>query len=489
MMIGSAEGTAPFYPPHVRPSSKPLRFPFNLFKLLNNNLELIPEQAYRERLTIVPGPPRMAFFTGSELVKTLLLSRQAEFPKGRLQNEVLRPVFGNAMISSEGREWKWQRAAAAPLFRHDELLRYGPIMSAAAEATVDSWRRGPPGVIRFINDDMMRAAYRVISNSMLAGGAEEVIHAIERGHADYFRGANWWVMYVLLRLPHWLPRPGGRLMRRHEARLRAAIGELVAARRGIAATGDDLLAKLVRATDPESRQSMTDELLVDNVVSFLMAGYDTTALSLTWTLYLLSRSPEWEALMLEEIEQVAGSDAVTSEHVAQLTIVQQVLNESLRLYPTAPVIIRDIVADIEMEGLRIPAGTVGVIPIYAIHRHREYWEDPDRFDPNRFAPNRPAKPSRYQFMPFGAGPRICLGAAFAMMEATIMLATFVRAARFEVEPGFEPHPVGRMFLLPRLGMPMRVTLRQVGTRPGTGRGLPHRTQSGDGGKMTGRLET
>jgi cytochrome P450 len=459
-MLGSAITGAPFYPPHVKPSSKPLRFPFNLFKLLSNNLEIIPEEAYRKPLAIVPGPPRMAFFTGAEVVKTLLHSRHSEFPKGRLQNEVLRPLFGNAMISSEGREWKWQRGVAAPLFRHDELLRYGPIMSAAADATVELWRAALPGAIRSINDDMMRAAYRAISKSMLAGGADDVIHAIERGHADYYRGANWWVVYALLGLPHWLPRPGGRLMRRHETRLRAAIAELIALRRGAAAAGDDLLAKLLRAVDPESRQSMSDEHLVDNLVSFLMAGYDTTAFSLTWTLYLISRSPEWEALMLDEIRQVAGSEPITPAHAAKLMIVQQVLNESLRLYPTAPVILRDIVRDIEMEGVRIPAGTIGIIPIYAIHRHRDYWDDPDRFDPNRFSPASPTKPTRYQFMPFGAGPRVCLGASFAMMEATIMLATFVRAAHFEVDRAFDPRPTGRMFLLPKHGMPMRVTPRR-----------------------------
>jgi cytochrome P450 len=139
--------------------------------------------------------------------------------------------------------------------------------------------------------------------------------------------------------------------------------------------------------------------------------------------------------------------------------VQQVLNESLRLFPTAPVIIRDIVADAEFDGVEVPAGTIGLIPIYAIHRHRDYWDDPDRFDPGRFAPDNPAKPTRFQFLPFGAGPRICIGAAFAMIEATVMLATFVRAARFAIDPDFDPQPSARMFLLPRNGMPMRITMR------------------------------
>ena len=459
-MLGPANSSAPFYPPRVKPSPKPLRFPFNLTKLLSNNLEAIPEQAYCEPLVIAPGPPRMAFFTGTELVKTLLFTRPADFPKGALQVDVLKPMFGNAMISSEGRDWRWQRGAAAPLFRHEELLRYGPIMSAAAEATVANWQAAAPSAVRAINKDMMRAAFRVISSTMLAGGAEDMLDAVEKGHTGYYKGANWWLMYTLLGLPHWLPRPGGKSMRAHETRLRTAVAQLVHARRASAASGEDLLARLLRASDAETGQSMPDELLVDNILSFLIAGFDTTAFSLTWTLYLISQSPEWEARILDEVEQVVGSGPVTSAHVDRLGTVQQVLNESLRLFPTAPIIVRDIDDDIELDGVSIPAGTIGIIPIYAIHRHHSYWDDPHRFDPNRFHADNRWKPTRFQFMPFGVGPRICIGAAFAMIEATIMTATFVRAAHFEVDPDFDPQPSARMFLLPKNGMPMRVTLRK-----------------------------
>ncbi len=361
------------------------------------------------------------------------------------------------MISVEGKEWRWQRGVAAPLFRHDELLGYGPAMTAAAEKVVAEWRHGANGAVRPIHNDMMRAAFDVISNTMLVGGAPEVLRAIEMGHADYYGAVNWWVTYTLLGLPHWLPRPGGKGMRGHENRLRRSVADLVQTRRA-GATGDDLLAKLARASDPESGQAMADENLVDNIVAFLMAGYDTTAFALTWTLYLIARSPEWEARMHEEIVRVAGDGPVTAEHVVRLTTVQQVLNESLRLFPTAPVIVRDIKQDIVFDGVHVRAGTIGVIPIYAIHRHRALWDDPDRFDPGRFDPGRP-KPSRFQFLPFGAGPRICIGASFATIEATIMLATFVRAAHFDLVDGVDASPVGRMFLVPREGMRMRVILR------------------------------
>jgi len=462
LMLTSTQSAAarPFYPPRVKPSAKPLRFPRNLTKLLSNNLEIIPERAYREPLVLAPGPPRIAFITGPELVKTVLLSRHSEFPKGGLQVDVLKPMFGKAMISVEGRDWRWQRSAAAPLFHHDSLLEYGPIMTAAAEASVAKWRSEAPGTMHTINRDMLRAAFHVISNTMLAGGAETMLRAIEKGHAGYYRGANWWIIYRLLGLPHWLPRPGGRAMRAHETRLRAVVADLVEMRRAEAASGDDLLARLLRASDAETGQSMSNQLLADNILSFLIAGFDTTAFALTWTLYLIARSPEWEQRILEEVCRVVGEGPVSSAHVAQLVTVQQVLKESLRLFPTAPVIVRDIVEDVEFDGVTIPKGTLGFIPIYAIHRHLSFWEDPDRFDPNRFSPDNPSKPSRYQYMPFGAGPRICIGASFAMLEATILLATFVRAAHFELDPGFEPEPSARMFLLPKNGMPMRVRLRQ-----------------------------
>jgi cytochrome P450 len=307
---------------------------------------------------------------------------------------------------------------------------------------------------------MRSAAFYVISNTMLAGGAPEILKAIEKGHTDYYQGANWWIIYTILGLPHWLPRPGGGPMRAHEHRLRHAVRELVRHRRNANVAKEDLLARLLHAADTETGRAMSEEHLVDNIASFLVAGYDTTAFFLTWALYLISNSPEWERRVLDEVKAVAGNAPITAEHIDRLIVVQQVLNETIRLFPTAPVIVRDIVKDIKFNGSVVPAGTIGIIPIYAIHRHHSYWDDPDRFDPNRFSPERP-KPSRYHFMPFGAGPRICIGAAFAMIEATIMLATFIRAAHFELTPGFTPQPSAQMFLLPKNGMPMSVTMRNA----------------------------
>src|SRR5215469_7199604 len=140
---------APLYPPRVKPARQPLRFPLNLIKLVGDNLELIPARAYEEDVVLAPGWPRMAFFTGPEALKTLLQSRRQEFPKGRLQNTSLAPLMGTPMLSSEGEEWRWQRSVAAPLFSHDALMQYGPIMSAAAETTVEEWRAAAPATVHY----------------------------------------------------------------------------------------------------------------------------------------------------------------------------------------------------------------------------------------------------------------------------------------------------------------------------------------------------
>jgi cytochrome P450 len=219
---------------------------------------------------------------------------------------------------------------------------------------------------------------------------------------------------------------------------------------------DDLMHRLMHARDPETGAPMNDEQLIDNLLTFYLAGHETTAKALTWTLYLLARTPAWTSLLKEEIAQVTGGAPITAEHVDKLTLTQQVIKESMRLFPPVPVMSRQAVADATLGAQTIRAGTSIVIPIYAIHRHRARWQDPDLFDPARFAPDKEGRISRYQYMPFGAGPRICIGMAFAMIEATAMLATMLQAARFQPVEGHQPIPVARVTLVPKGGMPLKV---------------------------------
>lgn len=446
-------------PAKVNVPDQPVRFPLNIYKLISNNLTLIPNAAYNNAVTVVDGFPRMAFFTGENAVKRLLHKSHEKFPKGELQNQILEPLFGDAMISCNGPAWRWQRQTTAPLFRHEELLGYGPVFTRSATQMTEKWARESSEQPRQINRDMMKTAFDVISNTMLAGGAASVMDEIEKGHREYFHYVNWWIFNCMFKLPRLLPRPGKSIMQTHEQRLERSVTSIVNERLKQPSNDADLLGRLLLAKDPETEKTMQTERLVKNIIAFLVAGYDTTALAMSWALYLLATHPQWQQKIANEANEVAGTSDITIEHYRDLELTQQVISETLRLYPTAPVIIRDFLEDADVDGTTIRRGTIGIIPIYAIHRHKGIWRDPDKFEPSRFAKDATFKPSRFQYLPFGGGPRICIGNGFAMMEMTIMIATFVRAFAFRLPDGFVPQPKGQMFLTSGNGMPIHVTKR------------------------------
>jgi cytochrome P450 len=462
MFDTSEPRAAILYPPKVTPPPQPLSLPKFLVRFISNPLGVLPEAVYHEPIFQYRlGPNTITWVTDPDLIKAILLDRREQFPKTPLERRALGPLFGNGILTSDGGDWRWQRQTVAPLFRHADLLGYVPSMVAAAEATIAEWRQSVPGATKRIDQGMVRATFRVISETLLPGGDAHVGPAIERANADYLLPISWTLAYALLGLPKWLPHPGKKAMRRAEQALRSAVADLVEVRRRTPSERDDLCARLLRATNPETGQSISKEQLVDNLLTFLGAGHETTARALTWSLYLIARAPTWEFRIVEEVKQVAGQGPITGAHIDRLQIVSQVLKESMRLYPPAPVVIRIAKDDVELGGRRLAAGTLVVMPIYAIHRHRRLWNDPDRFDPDRFAPEQAARYSRYQFMPFGAGPRVCIGASFAMIEATAMLATLVRSSRFKVPSAYEPIPISRVTLRPKGGMPLKVWPREA----------------------------
>jgi cytochrome P450 len=251
-------------------------------------------------------------------------------------------------------------------------------------------------------------------------------------------------------------------MHRAAKQLRGSAQSVIARRRAELARGGgegrDLLSRLLAARDPESGEPMSDIQLVDNLLTLLEAGHETTAKALTWTLYLLARAPEWQAALRAEVTQVAGSKDITAAHLPSLPLLHQVLKESMRLFPPAPSLGRLFTEPFKIGGEQFDPGDLVIFPIFCIHRHRRLWVNPDAFDPERFTPEREKSYPRTQYMPFGAGPRICIGNAFAMTEAATLLATFVRAAQFDWDGKHEPEPVSRITLRPRGGMRLLVSL-------------------------------
>lgn len=450
-------------PPRIDPPAKPLDRLAFLATFVRNPLQVVPQAAYDEDFVPFGGAsaPR-AWITAPALIKAVLLDQREKFQK-MSQIRLLRPLLGKGILTSEGADWKWQRQASAPMFRPQDLMGFVPAFVRVTNDLLGKWREAPQGSVQRIDRDMTRATFDVISATLLPFADDTVAPTFERSVSTFQRSGGWNQLYASMNLPKWLPRPGFVSGLRAIRTLRSAVAAMIRERRELGKTGgrepDDLMHRLIVARDPETGQSMNDEQLIDNLLTFYLAGHETTAKALTWTLFLLSRSPEWATALEEEIARVTGGAAVAGEHIDKLVLVQQVLKESMRLYPPVPIMSRQAVADTRIDGHLIRAGTSILMPIYVIHRHTRRWEDPDAFDPTRFAPGREAKIPRYQYMPFGAGPRICIGMSFAMMEATAMLATMLQHARFAPAEGPETLPVARVTLIPRGGMPLKVRVR------------------------------
>jgi cytochrome P450 len=461
----SAAATATLlYPPTVTPPQKPLPLRKFIFSIIRNPLLVLPQGAYEEPIFGLDQGRLNAFWVmAPELVEDVLIKRSGIFLKTPFEKRVFRRTLKDGVLSADGQLWRWQRRIMAPLFRPVDVLGYVPSMAQPAEEILAEWRAAPPGSVQPVDDAMTEATFAVIARTMLKGGEPREAEIIKRATANTLAHVSWDMMYGALDMPLWMPHPLSWSLSRSARQLRRAVETIIRRRQAEGAGGSDLLGRLLDARDPDSGEPMDMERLVNNVLTLLEAGHETTAKALTWTLYLLARAPEWQDRVRAEIAQVCGEEHIASQQIAELRITQQVLKESMRLYPPVPVMSRVAGQDTELAGKPIAKGMMAIIPIYCIHRHKMLWTDPARFDPTRFAPDKEAAYPRTQFMPFGAGPRICLGNSFAMTEATVILATLIRGARFEWDGRTLPEPVSRVTLQPKGGMPLKVTM--LGRKP------------------------
>ena len=271
-------------------------------------------------------------------------------------------------------------------------------------------------------------------------------------------------MAAVFNLPEWVPTLG-RLRARPALRFfQGEVGRIVAERRALmardpAAAPDDLLTMLLTARDPEDGRPMDEQQVIDNAITFIGAGHETTANALCWTLYLLSAFPWAEARVSEELERVLGGRTPAAADIDGLVYLRQVLDEAMRLYPPAPFLGREAVGPDELGGAPVRPGTQIIVSPWILHRHRTLWDEPELFDPERFAPERREAIHRFAFIPFGAGPRICIGMAFALQEAMLLLAVILQRYRLTVRPGFTVMPLATITLRPKGGLPMRLERR------------------------------
>ena len=440
------------FEPPLKPTLRAMR---------RNFIESFPRAAYEQRVTHLKSfLGESLLICDPDLIREVLVQRADAFGRNVMTRRAFTTVLGNTSIFlAEGADWRWQRRAAASTFRHDTLLSFVPVFSDMAGRQVERWRTAPKGEPVDAMAGMSRTTFDIIVETMLGGPANLDGARYGRALTDAFEAATWQTILALFSAPAWVPFPGRRRLLRARDYLHGEVGRIVAARRVKPAPRPDLLDLLMAARDPETDRAMTDADLVANLLTFIGAGHETSAVALTWSLWLLAKDQEAQGRVLDEVRAVAGDDAIEARHIEGLGFTGQVLEEAMRLYPPVAVVARQAVTDTVLGDYRVKAGTHVSVPTFALHRHRQLWDGPNAFDPDRFAPDRVKARSRYIHLPFGAGPRVCIGAGFAMIESAIILATLVRAFRFRTVPGHKAKPVARVTLRPNGGMPLLVEPR------------------------------
>jgi cytochrome P450 len=453
-----------FRPPAPPPLDRSLDL-IDFLKLLRANpLETWTNDHFEHLIVSGEGAlGRITVISDPAAIRHVLVDNAANYRKDDLQLRVLAPGLGRGLLTADGDEWRLQRRTLAPLFSPRTVASFLPDMNAAAERLVRRWRRNRPGRVVDLSLEMTRVTLDVLERTIFTNGPARDPDALGRAITRYFEAIGPIDPLDLFGMPDWLPRIG-RLKARPAIRFfEEVVGELTEARRALMASGKpaprDLLTLLLEAADPETGRGLSDLEVRANIVTFIGAGHETTANALSWSMYLLSKAPAARERIEREVDDILGEGPVGAEDLERLVYTRAVLDEAMRLYPPVPFMSRAALADDRIGTLRIPKGSLVTIAPYVLHRHRRLWDAPDAFDPERFLPERRAGINRFAYLPFGAGPRVCIGQAFAMQEATIVLAHAVRAARWDVVEGHDIRPVHRITLRPEGGLPVRLQVR------------------------------
>jgi cytochrome P450 len=372
------------------------------------------------RLTF--GPMNFVVLNHPDAIRHVLVDKPTNYTKSQ-NYDGLKLVLGRGLVTSEGDLWRRQRKLTQPAFHRERLAGFAEQMVSMTDAACARWAALGPGEIN-VHAEMMRLTFGIAGRTLF--GVDVDRFASEMADAVGF-ASRFTREYVerLVRVPTWVPLPSNLRFRRAMRTMTAVVQEIIDSRRRAGDAGDDLLGMLLQS------ESMSDDLLRDEVMTAILAGHETTANALTWMWHVLAKHGDIAQRMRDEIVSVLGGRPPQASDLPRLEFVTRVVQEAMRLYPPVWSFERQAIKDDAVMGFAIPGGTVvGIFP-YVLHRSRTWWEDPERFDPDRFLPERIASRPRYAYLPFGGGPRTCIGASFAMMEAQIVAARVMPRFTFE----------------------------------------------------------
>lgn len=449
------------------PGPGPLSLPGLLHKLWTDRLRLLSDAAgeFGDVVRLSMGPKTIYFFNHPDHAKHVLADNSANYRKGMGLIEARRRLLGDGLLTSEGDLWRRQRRTIQPAFRRERIAGFAGVVTDEAAALLDRLQAHVEGEPVDVVAEMTTLTIGVLGRTLFDMDLSPL-----RGVGGAFEVAQDQAMFEMVTLgalPLWLPLARNRRFRAARRQLDDAVAALLAQReRDDAGSGDDVISLLTRAYGDEPDPGVRQRRLRDELVTLLLAGHETTASTLSWTWSLLARHPGAAAAVHAEVTGVLGDDRVPSyEDVARLPYTTSVIQEAMRLYPPVWGLPRKAVGPDEIGGYPVPAGADVMICPYTLHRHPGFWEAPGQFRPERFAAAAVGHGHRYAYIPFGAGPRVCVGSHLGMLEATLVAAMVARRFRLELDNGAAPAPEPMLSLRVRGGLPMRVRPAANGSQP------------------------
>ncbi|MCA9592215.1 MAG: cytochrome P450 [Myxococcales bacterium] len=420
------------------------------YRFLSDSVGVVSERFERHGdIYYVPGKPDGLYvLRHPDHVYRVLVEQASSFTKQHDALERLSRVLGGGLLTSDGDAWRRHRRMIQPAFQHARLVGYCSLMTQATEALAERWH---DGATVDMGHEMMTLTLDVVCRALFSHDAGQEASEVAEAMATLQDSVTRPDL-----LPAWFPSPGRRRLRGAIESLDRIIYGMIRARRGRGlGDHDDLLDRLLSAQD-DAGTGLTEREVRDELVTLFLAGHETTAQALTWTWYLLSQHPEVAARLGRELSEVLGGRSPSYEDLDRLPYTEQVIEEAMRLYPPVYVIARRAAEDVTVGEYRVPRGSELVIWVLLTHRDPRWYPEPLSFRPERFAPEAKAALPRAAYVPFGAGPRTCIGKVFAMLEARLILATLFQRFRPALVPGHRVALKPRVTLTPEHGMPMRL---------------------------------
>jgi cytochrome P450 len=447
-------------PAAPQPHATPLGLLATFRALRANPIAAFAEKAYQESILRVGRFRDILLVNDPNEIEHVLVGNAVNYRKSVQQQRRLRPALGEGLLTAEGPAWQGTRRVAAPLFNPKAVELLLDDMQEAAAVMRDRWLdRARPSYPLDLAAELQRLTYEIVSRTVFSGALDLDRVSVHANMAIYFETFGRIDLASLFNLPAWVPTPTNLRARPALAVFRSIVDRIVAQRvENPDREATDLLDRLMRSPVASTGRALTSTAVSDNVLTFLAAGHETTGNALAWILYLLALFPDAEAAVTEELLSKSGMHP-SVHSFDDLVFTRAVINEALRLYPPAPFMGREAIGSDEIAGRSIAAGTQILISPWVVHRHRKLWDDPDGFHPERFLPPNDRDIPRGAFIPFGIGPRVCIGRGFAIQEILVVLATILPVFRFRLADAASVFPQARITLRPQNGMPMLVTPR------------------------------